>query len=136
MGEPVWPTNFVPMKVCMFLVACFAIGCRKRTVTRRGACVLVLGACRGLCARRVKPCAGCQAPQSSPIARGATLHPPPPLLHWTPPVQTPMSNEILDNWSLPEAPRHALTVPRLLASQAAAGRQIGLIIDLANHDCL
>jgi hypothetical protein len=47
-----------------------------------------------------------------------------------------MSNEILENWSLAEAPRHALTVPVLLEAQAAEGRQVGLIIDLANHDCL
>lgn len=52
------------------------------------------------------------------------------------PMKTPMSNEILDNWSLPEAPRHPLTVPLLLARQAALGREVGLIIDLANHDCL
>ncbi|KAL4422635.1 hypothetical protein ABPG75_008832 [Micractinium tetrahymenae] len=52
------------------------------------------------------------------------------------PCKTPMSKEILDNWSLPEAPRHPLTVPLLLARQAALGREVGLIIDLANHDCL
>ncbi len=52
------------------------------------------------------------------------------------PMKTPMSQEILDNWSLPEAPKHPLTVPLLLAQQEAAGRQVGLIIDLANHDCL
>lgn len=52
------------------------------------------------------------------------------------PMKTPMSQEILDNWSLPQAPAHPLTVPLLLAGQAAAGRRVGLIIDLANHDCL
>lgn len=52
------------------------------------------------------------------------------------PCKTPMSNEILDNWSLADAPQHALTVPVLLQTQAAAGRRVGLIIDLANHDCL
>lgn len=52
------------------------------------------------------------------------------------PMKTPMSNEILDNWSLPEAPRHPLTVKLLLARQSALGREVGLIIDLANHDCL
>ena len=52
------------------------------------------------------------------------------------PCKTPMSNEILENWSLQCPPKHALTVPLLLAGQAAAGREVGLIIDLANHDCL
>jgi hypothetical protein len=47
-----------------------------------------------------------------------------------------MSHEILDNWSLAEAPRHPLTVPLLLEGQAGAGRTVGLVIDLANHDCL
>ena len=52
------------------------------------------------------------------------------------PMKTPMSREILDNWSLAGAPAHPLTVPLLLDGQAAAGRTVGLIIDLANHDCL
>ena len=52
------------------------------------------------------------------------------------PMKTPMSREILDNWILAEAPKHALTVPLLLAQQEAAGRDVGLVIDLANHDCL
>lgn len=51
-------------------------------------------------------------------------------------MKTPMSLEILDNWSLAEAPRHPLTVPLLLQREAALGREVGLIIDLANHDCL
>ncbi|KAI7835650.1 hypothetical protein COHA_010442 [Chlorella ohadii] len=52
------------------------------------------------------------------------------------PMKTPMSREILDNWSLPGPPKHPLTVPLLLEGQAAQGRTVGLIIDLANHDCL
>ncbi|KAL4852861.1 mRNA-capping enzyme [Chlorella vulgaris] len=52
------------------------------------------------------------------------------------PMKTPMSNEILGSWSLAEAPKHPLTVPRLLETQSKLGRTVGLIIDLANHDCL
>jgi alpha-glucan,water dikinase len=52
------------------------------------------------------------------------------------PMKTPMSNEILSSWSLAEAPKHPLTVPRLLETQSKLGRTVGLIIDLANHDCL
>jgi len=33
-------------------------------------------------------------------------------------------------------PAAALQVPLLLEGQAAQGRRVGLIIDLANHDCL
>eukprot|EP00887_Chlorella_sp_A99_P000324 scaffold13.g324.t1 len=52
------------------------------------------------------------------------------------PMKTPMSREILANWSLPNPPRHSLTVPQLLEEQAAHGEPVGLIIDLANHECL
>lgn len=52
------------------------------------------------------------------------------------PMKTPMSSEIITNWSLEAGPRHALTVPSLLVRQAAAGAPVGLIIDLANHECL
>jgi hypothetical protein len=51
-------------------------------------------------------------------------------------MKTPLSEEILDSWELPEPPRHRLTVPDLLAAQAAAGRRVGLLLDLSNHDCL
>lgn len=52
------------------------------------------------------------------------------------PMKTPMSLEIISSWSLTEAPLHAHTVGSLLAAQHAMGRTVGLIIDLANHDCL
>jgi hypothetical protein len=52
------------------------------------------------------------------------------------PMKTPLSEEILDSWELPEPPKHRLTVPDLLAAQAAAGRRVGLLLDLSNHDCL
>lgn len=53
------------------------------------------------------------------------------------PMKTPMSEEIIENWSLEHPPRHVLTVRRLIESQERAyGRKVGLIIDLANHDCL
>mmetsp|Transcript_35137 Transcript_35137/g.88962 ORF Transcript_35137/g.88962 Transcript_35137/m.88962 type:complete len:468 (-) Transcript_35137:650-2053(-) len=52
------------------------------------------------------------------------------------PMKTPLSSEILASWSLPEAPRHRLTVRELLDAQRALGRRVGLILDLSNHDCL
>jgi protein-tyrosine phosphatase len=52
------------------------------------------------------------------------------------PMKTPMSEEILSNWSLAAPPRHAHTLSLLLATQRAEGRRVGLIIDLANHPCL
>jgi hypothetical protein len=52
------------------------------------------------------------------------------------PMKTPLSEEILDSWELPQPPKHRLTVPDLLAAQAAAGRRVGLLLDLSNHDCL
>jgi hypothetical protein len=52
------------------------------------------------------------------------------------PMKTPMSMEIITNWSLPVPPKHSLTVQELLQSEASAGRKVGLIIDLANHECL
>lgn len=48
-------------------------------------------------------------------------------------MKTPLSHEILDNWQLPEAPRHRLTVSTLLEAQRAAGRRVGLLLDLSNH---
>jgi hypothetical protein len=51
-------------------------------------------------------------------------------------VQTPLSAEILDSWSLPSQPKHRLTVPEMVAQQAALGRKVGLLLDLSNHDCL
>eukprot|EP00879_Flechtneria_rotunda_P018145 GHRR01019031.1.p1 GENE.GHRR01019031.1~~GHRR01019031.1.p1 ORF type:complete len:191 (+),score=41.24 GHRR01019031.1:256-828(+) len=52
------------------------------------------------------------------------------------PMKTPLSVEILDDWQLSEQPKHRLTVGDLLAAQTAAGRHIGLLLDLTNHDCL
>jgi protein-tyrosine phosphatase len=52
------------------------------------------------------------------------------------PMKTPMSREIVASWSLPAPPAHALTLRGLLAAQAAAGRRVGLVVDLANHECL
>lgn len=51
-------------------------------------------------------------------------------------MKTPLSREILSNWTLLDQPKYNLTVPDLLAQQAALGRQIGLLLDLSNHDCL
>lgn len=52
------------------------------------------------------------------------------------PMKTPMSLEIISNWSLPHVPKHTLTVNELLTSQESLGRRVGMIIDLANHECL
>eukprot|EP00878_Enallax_costatus_P025100 GHUV01026821.1.p1 GENE.GHUV01026821.1~~GHUV01026821.1.p1 ORF type:complete len:187 (+),score=37.54 GHUV01026821.1:753-1313(+) len=52
------------------------------------------------------------------------------------PMKTPLSQEILDNWQLSNPPKHRLTVADIITAQAAAGRHIGLILDLSNHDCL
>ena len=51
-------------------------------------------------------------------------------------MKTPMSSEIVDNWSLEEPPKHVLTVSSLLDQEKAKGREIGLIIDLSNHETL
>jgi len=51
-------------------------------------------------------------------------------------MKTPMSLEIISNWSLEQPPEHSLTIPELLSSQVVSGRCIGMIIDLANHECL
>jgi len=52
------------------------------------------------------------------------------------PMKTPMSLEIIDNWSLEQPPLHKLTIPDLLESQRQKNRRVGMIIDLANHECL
>ncbi|EFJ44707.1 hypothetical protein VOLCADRAFT_118653, partial [Volvox carteri f. nagariensis] len=52
------------------------------------------------------------------------------------PMKTPLSAEILNSWSLPSQPKHRLTVPEMVAQQAALGRKVGLLLDLSNHDCL
>lgn len=52
------------------------------------------------------------------------------------PMKTPLSQAILNEWSLPEEPKHSLTVGSLLQQQHFRHRQIGLIIDLSNHETL
>jgi hypothetical protein len=53
------------------------------------------------------------------------------------PMKTPMSTEIIDNWSLDHPPKHTWTIRELVEGQKKEhNRQVGLIIDLANHDCL
>jgi hypothetical protein len=49
-------------------------------------------------------------------------------------MQTPLSEQILANWSLPEEPVHRLTVGTLLDEQRARGRSLGMILDLSNHE--
>lgn len=48
------------------------------------------------------------------------------------PCKTPLSRQILENWTLPEPPVYPLTVPQLLEEQQALGRRVGLILDLSN----
>ena len=52
------------------------------------------------------------------------------------PCKTPLSCEIIESWTLPEEPKYSLTLPSLLSEQAAKGRQIGMVLDLSNHDTL
>jgi protein-tyrosine phosphatase len=52
------------------------------------------------------------------------------------PMKTPMSLEIISNWSLEEPPKYSHTIPELFSSQQGTGRCVGMIIDLANHECL
>lgn len=52
------------------------------------------------------------------------------------PMKTPLSQAILSEWSLPEEPKHSLTISSLLQQQHFLHRQIGLIIDLSNHETL
>lgn len=49
------------------------------------------------------------------------------------PMKTPMSREIISNWTLGTGPKHSLTVPELLEWQAARDRQVGMIIDLVRR---
>jgi hypothetical protein len=98
--------------------------------------------------------AGAGRPPLAPRPAPPLPHPPPPLTRrrrrWGDyqgvgdpvaptrflPMKTPLSEQILSQWALPCAPRHSLTVREMLASQAAAGRRIGLVLDLSNHECL
>lgn len=52
------------------------------------------------------------------------------------PMKTPLSHDLIQNWSLPEAPKHRLTVSDVIETHAAQGRRVGLFLDLSNHDCL
>lgn len=52
------------------------------------------------------------------------------------PMKTPLSQAILDEWTLPEAPKHSLTISSLLQQQHFRHRQVGMIIDLSNHETL
>jgi len=46
------------------------------------------------------------------------------------------SRQVLDGWKLETAPEHPWTVQQLLAGQAWAGRTVGMILDLSNHETL
>ena len=52
------------------------------------------------------------------------------------PMKTPLSQTILNNWTLPEKPKHALSVASLLQAQREQGREVGMILDLSNHSLL
>lgn len=52
------------------------------------------------------------------------------------PMKTPLSQAILDEWTLPEAPKHSLTISSLLQQQHFLHRQVGMVIDLSNHETL
>ncbi len=52
------------------------------------------------------------------------------------PMKTPLSQAILNEWSLPEEPKHSLTISSLQQQQHFLHRQVGLIIDLSNHETL
>lgn len=52
------------------------------------------------------------------------------------PMKTPLSQAILNEWTLPEAPKHSLTITSLLQQQHFLHRQVGMIIDLSNHETL
>ena len=48
------------------------------------------------------------------------------------PMKTPLSPTLLQHDTF----ESVLTLPHFLAEQRAKGREVGLIIDLSNHDCL
>ena len=45
-------------------------------------------------------------------------------------MKTPLSQAILDSWSLPEEPKYSLTVQGLLEQERSKGRTVGLIIGM------
>lgn len=49
---------------------------------------------------------------------------------------TAATRQVLESWDLEVAPAHPWTVALLLSSQQAAGRPVGMIMDLSNHDTL
>jgi hypothetical protein len=46
------------------------------------------------------------------------------------------SQAILGSWQQDQPPAHPWTISHLLATQQSAGRKVGLIMDLSNHDTL
>ena len=48
------------------------------------------------------------------------------------PCKTPLSEQVIESWTLAEPPLHPLTVPRLIKEQNSKGRTVGLILDLSN----
>lgn len=46
------------------------------------------------------------------------------------------SQAILESWQQDQPPAHPWTITHLLATQQSAGRRVGLIMDLSNHDTL
>jgi hypothetical protein len=50
------------------------------------------------------------------------------------PMKTPLAQNLLDNWNLEKPAANPWTVRALLSAQAQAGRIVGLIIDLSNHE--
>ena len=58
-------------------------------------------------------------------------------LSWYPGLSArPARPQVLDGWKLETAPEHPWTVQQLLAGQAWAGRRVGMILDLSNHETL
>lgn len=52
------------------------------------------------------------------------------------PGKTPLAEEILANWTLEEPPKYPHSVPRFMEAVRQRGDDIGMFIDLSNHDCL
>eukprot|EP00198_Chlamydomonas_reinhardtii_P011494 XP_001700831.1 predicted protein [Chlamydomonas reinhardtii] len=135
-GAPVAPTKFVPMKLPQPTQG-LQHNHRVQQHPRVPACAsaAACSACRPAASGRTHTSR--DAPPirllSSSLQFSVPIFAAPPA---PPPSQTPLSTEILDSWSLPAQPKHRLTVPQMVADQAAAGRKIGLILDLSNHDCL
>ena len=52
------------------------------------------------------------------------------------PMKTPLGSEIIENWNHDQPPSHPLTLDMLVEAQTVAGRRVGMIIDLSNHQTL